>query len=195
MGNVDNNDEQTRVTNELKDRVFLMMIAKEWVRNRDFERVLYAIERPTVIRTKDGKPHAIGQPAIEFSDGWQIYAINGVLTRKQPRRGITASFINRARNVEERRVLIEAVGFDQFVELCNGYMMHSDGYGDLYRFPALPREDEALMMLKVVNSTQEPDGSYKDYFLRVPPSMETAEQAVAWTFGMEAGQYQPVVQT
>ena len=50
-------------------------------------------------------------------------------------------------------------------------------------------------MVKVVNSTPEPDGSFKDYFLRVPPDMQTAHQAVAWTFDKTVATYQPVLQT
>jgi hypothetical protein len=36
---------------------------------------------------------------------------------------------------------------------------------------------------------------FKDYFLRVPPAMRSARQAVAWTFGKEAKDYAPLVQT
>ena len=41
-------------------------------------------------------------------------------------------------------------------------------------------------MVEVVNSTPEPDGSRKTYFLRVPPTIGTAREAVAWTFGLGA---------
>ncbi len=50
-------------------------------------------------------------------------------------------------------------------------------------------------MVKVVNSAPEPDGTFKDYFLRVPPTMQTARQAVAWTFGKESHEYAPVLET
>jgi hypothetical protein len=55
--------------------------------------------------------------------------------------------------------------------------------------------DEPLVMVKVRNSTPEPDGAYKDYFLRVPPTMRTAREAVAWTFGLEAEDYKPTQET
>jgi hypothetical protein len=51
-------------------------------------------------------------------------------------------------------------------------------------------------MLRVENSTPEPDGTYKFYFIRVPPDMRTAQQAVAWTFGMEDPKdYEPDFET
>jgi hypothetical protein len=47
----------------------------------------------------------------------------------------------------------------------------------------------------VVNSSPEPDGSYKEYFLRVPPTMTRARQAIAWTFGLTEEEYEPLSET
>ena len=58
-------------------------------------------------------------------------------------------------------------------------------------------------MVKVVNSSPEPDGSYKDYFIRVHPKLcpmfvdrqfgkpqeMTARNAIASTFGMTGDTY------
>ena len=50
-------------------------------------------------------------------------------------------------------------------------------------------------MVEVRNSTPEPDGSCKTYFLRVPPATRTARAAVAWTFGLGAVEYRPAAQS
>jgi hypothetical protein len=50
-------------------------------------------------------------------------------------------------------------------------------------------------MVKVKNSTPEPDGLFKDYFLRVPPTVKTAHEAVAWTFGETPETYNPVMES
>jgi len=176
----------------------LMTVLTSWSGNGGSSHIgdVIAVKAPTVVRmNNEGQISALHEPAIEFADGYSIYAIDGILTRKHPVRRFTKHFIAHSRNAEERRVLIETVGFNNYVDLCNGLMLQSDGYGELYQFPALPRDDEGLRMVKVVNSTPEPDGTYKDYFLRVPPNMETAEQAVAWTFGIEAGKFDMVAQT
>ena len=55
--------------------------------------------------------------------------------------------------------------------------------------------DEPMAIVQVRNSTPEPDGSYRDYFLRVPPSMRTVREAIAWTFGMAADEYDPLEET
>ena len=71
--------------------------------------------------------------------------------------------------------------------------IHSDDYGTLYRKEIA--NDEPLVMVKVVNSTPEPDGTFKDYFLRVPPTIKRAREAVAWTFDVPEEEYAPLVQT
>src|SRR6266436_180030 len=38
-----------------------------------------------------------------------------------------------------------------------------------------------IVLVHVTNSTPEPDGSRRRYFLRVPPEVKTARAAVAWT--------------
>ncbi len=50
-------------------------------------------------------------------------------------------------------------------------------------------------MVKVVNSTPEPDGTRRSYYLRVPPDTRTAKAGIAWTFGLDESEYQPLVQT
>jgi hypothetical protein len=39
------------------------------------------------------------------------------------------------------------------------------------------------------------DLRFKDYFLRVPPTMQRTRQAVAWTFGKEEQDYAPAIET
>ncbi len=57
------------------------------------------------------------------------------------------------------------------------------------------RRDEPIVMVEVLNSTPEPDGTRKTYFLRVPPTMRTAREAVAWTFDMDGAAYAPAVES
>ena len=55
--------------------------------------------------------------------------------------------------------------------------------------------DEDVVMVEVVNSTPEPDGTSRTYWLRVPPRTRTAKEGVAWTFGLDGAAYAPVRQT
>jgi hypothetical protein len=72
-------------------------------------------------------------------------------------------------------------------------MVSEDEFGRLYRKPL--NDDEDIVMVRVNNSTPEPDGSIKEYFLRVPPDTKTAHEAVAWTFGLTRKTYAPLQQT
>lgn len=174
-------------------------IAKEGFLYFPFELYCIVVERPTAIYTNEEGTllSRLDGPALEFSGDAGIWAVNGVMVPREALdgRGLTAAKIDNTANVEARRVLIEAYGQDKWLRDSGGEMIQSDGYGELWKRPQRRREEEDVVMVKVVNSTPEPDGHYKDYWLRVPPDMETAEQAVAWTFNFSKGRYAPRLET
>jgi hypothetical protein len=71
--------------------------------------------------------------------------------------------------------------------------VQEDDFGRLHRIQFY--DYEPLLMVEVVNATSEPDGSVRRHLLRLPPEMETAHAAVAWSFGRRTKDYAPVVQT
>jgi hypothetical protein len=153
--------------------------------------------RPECIHLDDrGRLHCETGPALRYPDGFSVFAIHGDRVLRNtvvPLESITISGIESEANVEERRVMIERYGLEQYLVDAKAEEIHRDDFGILYRKGSI--HDELLVMVKVVNSTPEPDGSFKDYFLRVPPTMERARQAVAWTFGKEEMDYAPAFQT
>jgi hypothetical protein len=96
-------------------------------------------------------------------------------------------------NVELRRVMLEHYGFDRYLRHAGATRVHQDGTGILWR--AEFDDDQPLVMVEVVNATQEPDGNHHIYWLRVPPTVGSAREAVAWTFGLNADQYRPLRET
>jgi hypothetical protein len=72
--------------------------------------------------------------------------------------------------------------------------VHTDDTGTLWRC-VMPTGEPLLVVVEVVNATPEPGRSHKTYWLRVPPQVRTARQAVAWTFDVDEGDYHPAVQT
>lgn len=158
------------------------------------DRVL-AVPRPA-IRVERGRIHSDRGPAVEWPSGERWFFWRGV---RVPRRliedpaSITIDEISAERNVELRRVLLEIYGPAKFLLHAGIRPVQIDDFGTLYRAD-LPG-DEPLVMVKVVNATPEPDGSRKDYFLRVPPTIKRAREAVAWTFGLEEGRYLPIHET
>lgn len=134
--------------------------------------------------------------AATFADGWKMWAIDGA---RVPRRlsedpaSLTVDDISNAQNANIRRIMIDLYGASRYLEDSGSRLISKDEYGELYQ-QDLP-DDEPLTMVRVKNSTMEPDGTFRYYFLRVPPNMMTAKEAVAWTFGLESGEYQPDVET
>ncbi len=96
-------------------------------------------------------------------------------------------------NVEIRRVLIERYGSQQFMLDTGAEIRQHDKFGSLYVKEVWG--DEPIVMVHITNSTAEPDGQFRSYFLRVPPTIRTAREAVAWTFGMTADEYDPLIET
>ena len=71
------------------------------------------------------------------------------------------------------------------------WVLHQDDFGRLLD-TGLDATGEPIRVVQVVNATPEKDGSSRHYFLRVPPHVRTAREAVAWTFGLDASEYVPV---
>jgi hypothetical protein len=163
------------------------------------EDALYWIAKPTVHveRFSSGlrRLHNEHYAALE-SDVENLYFWHGVMVPAfvvvRPD-WITVKHIETEENAEVRRVMIERMGYERYILESGASLIHTDETGALYRkeFP----DDEPLVVVHVTNSTIEPDGSFKKYVLRVPPQMERARQAVAWTFDVPEREYQPLVET
>jgi hypothetical protein len=161
------------------------------------ENVAFVCQKPTICSIDEGgRLHSDSGPALRFTDDFSAYAWHGVIVDERiiaHPETITVAEIESTSNIEIRRVLIERYGQPRYLEDTGATIRHQDEYGTLYH-KVIPG-DEPLAMVKVVNSTPEPDGTYKDYFLRVPPHVQTARQAVAWTFGFEEEEYLPLQET
>ena len=160
-----------------------------------YEHSVFLSERPVSLSfDANDRLHNADGPAVSFKDGYRQYYWHGVWVPAQAiENEPTVEAVEREPNIEVRRVLIERFGLQEYLFTSGAKVADVDQGGTLYR-KNIPG-DEPLVMLHVVNKTPEPDGSYKDYFLRVPPTMRTAREAVAWTFGLDADSYKPVVET
>lgn len=159
---------------------------------------LYWIAKPKVHRDPEitvRRLHCADGPALE-SDIENLYFWRGVLVPAfvvvRPD-WITLTHIQTEQNAEVRRVMLERYGFDRYLLDSNAALLHEDEFGRLYG--AAIAGDEPLVMIRVTNSTPELDGSAKEYALRVPPNIERAKQAVAWSFGLTEDEYQPAIET
>lgn len=160
-----------------------------------FDKAVIITPKPLEIHLDDdGQLHCENGMAIHYSDGWGVWAWHGV---RVPQRLIedpqsyTAKEILRESNVELRRCMIEKIGV-QILE-DESHIISSDNRGELYEI--IIDNDEPIRYVKVINSTPEPDGHYKLYYLRVPPSTQTPHEGIAWGFGLDTAAYHPVIET
>ncbi len=145
-------------------------------------------DRPVAL-TVDARnrPHGEGVPFCKWSDGSALYSVNGVRVPayvvNSPEK-LTVTIIEGESNLEVRRVMIDVYGREKFILDSNSEIVNVDDFGTLYKKKL--EGDEDMMMVKVVNSTPEHDGSFKDYFIRVDPNayagLKTARAAVASTW-------------
>lgn len=159
----------------------------------DMVKSMYA----TVRVDEMGRLHSVDRkPAVEFQDGRVEYHWHGIRVDdeviKNPQ-SITVSRIDAEGNSEIKRILIELYGQQRYFSDCGAVLLKRDGVGELYQKQR--RGDRPIRFVKVKNSTLEPDGTRKDYFLRVPPETKTPREGIAWTFNVHPKHYQPEVET
>jgi len=171
---------------------------------------LYWVAKPTLHREPGTQRlHHDTHAALE-SDVVNLYFWHGVMVPPfvilRPDQ-ITIARIDHEINAEVRRAMIERYrhgeeihGAAAFIRDAGGERLdHDERYGTLWRRlirgsrSAPP--DEPIVMIEVVNRTREPDGRFRHYWLRVPPTMRTAREAVAWTFNVPAERYAPEKET
>ncbi len=183
-------------TNKRRIRT-LMELATQGLCYIFYEGYVFACESPTRLSVDEGgRLHSEFGPALSSLDGFTMHSWHGSTVSRwiieEPKK-ITVPRIMKEFNAEVRRVLIDRYGLEKFIKASGAQQVHRDECGVLYRKEF--DDDEPLVMVKVKNSSKEPDGSYKHYFLRVPPDMKTAREAVAWTFAMDEADYKPEQQT
>ncbi|MEV4345814.1 DUF6745 domain-containing protein [Actinoplanes sp. NPDC049596] len=161
------------------------------------ERFAVLTERPTTLtRDNVGRLHRGEGPAMDFPDGYGLWAWRGMpippgLVAELPT--LTVARIQSEQNAELRRVMLEHFGYERYLREAGARDIGSDETGTLWRLDL--DGDEPLVMVEVVNSTPEPDGTSRIYWLRVPPQTRTAREGVAWTFGLTSDDYHPSIQT
>ncbi|MFD4997645.1 DUF6745 domain-containing protein [Streptomyces buecherae] len=162
-----------------------------------YENVAVISERPRELhRDEAGRLDRGDGPALAYPGGFALYAWRGMPVPADFLEGLGTLDTRRIRteeNAELRRVMLGHYGYDRYLSESGAQPVHRDETGVLWRIEL--EGDEPVVMVEVVNSTPEPDGSSRTYWLRVPPRTRTAREGVAWTFGLSAEAYEPQRQT
>ncbi|MFF5785846.1 DUF6745 domain-containing protein [Streptomyces sp. NPDC012693] len=162
-----------------------------------YENVAVVSERPVELhRDEAGRLDRGDGPALAYTDGFALHAWRGMPVPAAflaGLAGLTPERIRKEENAELRRVMLEYYGYERYLTASGARPGHRDETGVLWRIELA--DDEDVVMVEVVNSTPEPDGTHRTYWLRVPPTTGTAREGVAWTFGLHPDAYAPLVQT
>jgi hypothetical protein len=155
----------------------------------------WLVRKPVLLeRDEQGRLHNASGPCILYRDGWGWYAWHGITVPEQiilhPERLTKWDWIWQ-RNVEVRRAIQERLGTERFIELVGGKQIDAGRRGNLIEIDLGPGDPERVAhYVHVQDSSTE-----RQYYLRVPPSITKADDAIAWTFGLSARDYQPGQET
>lgn len=151
-----------------------------WWPNRYF---IIACERPAAIHRDDaGRLHDASGPAISWPDGWGLHSWHGTTVPEEwieDRNSLTARMALAEPNTERRRAACEILGWSTILAEIGARSIDIDPdpeIGELLEasLPDAPRE----RFLKVQCATG------RTFMLPVPPDVETALAANAWTFDL-----------
>lgn len=176
-----------------------------------YDGICFVSDRPKYYSLDtQGRLHGDSAMCMEFADGYGFYAWHGVRVSEDiimHPETITIEQIDNERNAEMRRILLTRFGEVRYIEESGIEPVQQDDFGRLY-IKQIPM-DEPLVMVRVLNSTPEHDGSIKPYWLRVDPNAyegdarRYAKAAVASTWRWPSGgmvfkrwqDYQPIQET
>ena len=151
---------------------------------------------PTIIgHYIEGRRHGV------YADIWGtvIHYFRGILIPSKfalHPENLTINEIMSNSNTEVRYAGLEIYGYERMMEENEFKLLHHDKKtkAKLLQFKGTGLE-EPITVVMVYNSTPEPDGNIKRYFLSVPPNMKTCAEAISWTFRKTADEYHPDIET
>lgn len=158
-------------------------------------------ERPTLIsRDKEGRLHNENGPALDYADGYALWAWHGTRVPKGLIMGEwTISDILNERNTEIRRCAIEARGWDKFIEEANlapvGNAVPDPGNApftiQLFDLPEQLSDmyEERARILLCTNGSEERDGTRHRFGLVVPGHHDDPVAAAADLYGIPRQAY------
>lgn len=181
-----------------------------WWPDQDFTVIC---QRPMALHTDaQGRPHCETGPAIVWP-GFGVYMLHGVRVSDgrliDDPSALTVEAIEAIHNAEERRVLTELYGIERYVADAGFDVIdeETDLHGQPRRLLSRTVQGERTMVVRLVNSSVDADGSRRVYHVPVHPELRpltrnskgepelgpsqslTARNAVASTFGLTGLEY------
>lgn len=139
--------------------------------------------RPEVIKfDEQNRLHCPDGPAIRYRDGYSVYAWHGVRIPGEwieNKENLSANIALTWENIEQRRCAAEIIGWAKILSQLDAKVIDQDDDPEIgtlieVNIPDIGRE----RFLKVLCGTK------REFALPVPPDMQTALEANAWTWNL-----------
>ena len=154
-----------------------------------FEKTCLVCDRPSILYLdSENRLHAEGYPAIEFEDGYKLYAYHGVTVPKKygnlPPRKWKPEWLLAEQNSELRRVLIQGIGYSRICQALQTIAL------DSWREYTLLKLNQAVDVEPIYLLTMTCPSTGFIHALRVPPEMQSAKEAITWVnWGIEPEEF------
>jgi len=143
-----------------------------------YEDICFVAERHSICQLENGRIHSDTGPAIAYPDGFEIYAIHGVLVPGevvlQPE-SQTIQQIEGESNEEVRRIRIERFGWEKYLVASHALIVNQR---------INDRDSQTERLYRMANGSQRfvciDPSTGRRYALGVPKEITTCEQAQNW---------------
>jgi uncharacterized protein DUF6745 len=157
-------------------------------------REAWVVRKPSRLQVDEqGRLHSANGTCLEYRDGWGFYAWHGVMVPERlilhPEQITREDWFNE-QNLEVRRAIQERIGGKRFVAFMGGMCIDRSARGELiavHLTGSIDDPERVAYYAHVKDSSTD-----REYYLRVPPSIKRADEAIAWTFGLNEEEYQPI---
>jgi hypothetical protein len=139
---------------------------------------------------RQGRFHSDDGKCVEYRDGWGFYAWHGLQVPEKiilhPEQ-ITREEWRRESSIEVRRIMQERMGGKHLIELMGSRSVDQGQRGELLAVDLVNDPEGVAHYVYVKDPSTD-----QEYYLRVPPFLQRADDAVAWTFGLRDRTYRPL---
>jgi hypothetical protein len=133
-------------------------------------------------RDSQGHFHSADGRCVQYRDGWGFYAWHGVRVPAKVAlspEALTKEDWRQEKNREVRLVIQERLGPERFIALVGGTCIDRSLRGELLVVDLGDDPERVAHYVHIQDNSTE-----RHSYLRVPPIITRADEAVAWTFGL-----------
>ena len=138
------------------------------------QNICWVSERHRTVKQEGNRLHCDDGPAVEYPDGWKLWAVRGVLVDEQIIRkpaSQTPEQIRAEQNLEVKRIRIERFGWPEYLKIIGAKRLDARRNDIEGTREALYRAEDMAILVCVCPSTA------KVFSLEVPSQVVTCEQA------------------